>query len=225
MANRIQLPIAASLACALALVPLVLAAYALAPVEHLDVSLLVRISDHVPPIAKTRADAIAGLADPLPLLAMTAIVCGAALAVGRRREALAAAAVVAGANVTTQALKLVLAHPRYQPFPGHSHPWPTAFPSGHATAAASIAIALVLVAPPRLRLPAALAGATFAGLVGVSVVALEWHFPSDVIGALLVAGGWGFAALAALRLGAVRPRPPASRAGPQTVSRAAISTK
>ena len=88
---------------------------------------------------------LAHLGDPLPLLAMLAAVCAFALAVGRRREALAAVAVVAGANLTTQVLKVA---PRAPALPVRARatdqPGPIAFPSGHATAAASIAIAFAL---------------------------------------------------------------------------------
>lgn len=213
MAARIRTPALASVACAAALVPLVLAVYALAPAEHLDAALLVRTSAHLGPAAATVAEAIARLVDPLPLLLMTAVVCMLGVAWGRRREALAALAVVAGANVTTQVLKVVLAHPRYQPYPGHAAVWPTAFPSGHATAAVSIAIALALVAPPRLRPLAVPLGAGFAAAVAFSVVALEWHFPSDVLGGTLVAASWGFAALAALRIPR-SPDPSRPRGGP-----------
>jgi membrane-associated phospholipid phosphatase len=40
------------------------------------------------------------------------------------------------------------------------------------------------------------------------VVVLGWHYPSDVAGALLVVGAWGFAALAWLRLRSRRDRAP-----------------
>ena len=223
MAARIKVPALASAACAAALVPLVLAAYAVAPVERLDTSLLLRVSAHAGPAATALAEIVTRLADPLPLLAMTVVVCGLGIAWGRRPEALAAGAVVVGANVTTQVLKVVLAHPRQ----GQAGIWSTAFPSGHTTAAVSIAIALSLVAPPRLRPALALAGGGFAAMVAVSVVALEWHYPSDVLGGTLVAASWGFAAMAALRFRRLRESGP-RRSGsvrPQTASRAAISTK
>jgi membrane-associated phospholipid phosphatase len=220
MATRVRPPVLASAACAAALVPLAIAAYALAPVEHLDASLFMRIAYHVGPVADAVANAVAHLADPVPLLAMTLLACGLAWGSGRRREAAAAAAVVVGANVTTQLLKLVLAHPRYQPYAGLGHPTEYAFPSGHTTAAVSIAIAFALAVPPHLRGLAAVLGTAFAGSVAVSVVALEWHFPSDVLGGILVAGAWGFAALAWLRSrGEVRS------GRPQAATRAAISTK
>ena len=73
----------------------------------------------------------------------------------------AAIVVVAGANLTTQVLKAVLEHARCKAFEhGIQLPWPNSFPSGHTTAAASIAVALLLVAPARHRLVAPSASAS-----------------------------------------------------------------
>jgi membrane-associated phospholipid phosphatase len=188
VAEKVKTPLVACLACALALALLALAAYSFGPLERFDAKTLVHLSLQLESRPYRAAAGIAGLADPLPLLALLAAVVGFALALGRRREALA-----------TQLLKGVLAHPRYQPYAEFHQPWPNAFPSGHMTAAASIAVALMLVAPRGVWPLAAATGVVFAGLVGVSVVALEWHYPSDVLGGILVAAGWGFAALAACR--------------------------
>ncbi len=150
--------------------------------------------------------------------------CGIALWRGRPLDAAAAVAVVAGANLTTQVLKIALAHPRFQPVLGHDQLGPIAFPSGHATAATSIAIAFLFVVPHRWRPAVALAGACFVAAVGCSVMVLAWHFPSDVLGGVLVACGWGFAVLAARRIaegGGSASEAQASRAS----SRPAISVK
>jgi membrane-associated phospholipid phosphatase len=53
------------------------------------------------------------------------------------------------------------------------------------------------------------------------VVALHRHFPSDVPGGILVAGAWGFGALAVLRLVEGEGSQPLG----QRSSRAAISVK
>jgi membrane-associated phospholipid phosphatase len=122
---------------------------------------------------------------------------------------LAALIVVAGANLTTQLLKTTLEHARHRAFEhGIELPWPNSFPSGHTTAAASIAVALLLVVPAAHRLTAALLGVGLIAAVGLSVVILGWHYPSDVLGGLLVVGAWGFAGLAWLRLRAGRDRAP-----------------
>jgi len=108
--------------------------------------------------------------------------------------------VVAGANVTTQLLKVVLEHTRNKAWEhGFSMPWSTSFPSGHTTAAASIAVALLLVVPAGYRLLAVGVGAALTGVVGLAVVILGWHYPSDVLGALLVVAIWGLCAVAYLR--------------------------
>jgi membrane-associated phospholipid phosphatase len=222
VARRIAAPLLACLACAGALVLLALLAFRVGPVVHLDARLLERLTA-VP--GSTRFDVatvFAHLADPLPMIVMLIAICGLAVHWDRRREALAAVAVVAGANVTTQVLKALLDHHRYQSFLGPDQPWSGAFPSGHATAAASIGVALFLVAPARLRPLAAVIGASFTALVSVSVVLLEWHYPSDVLGGLLIVAGWGFAAVAALRL---RELADERRAPAQASSRFAISTK
>ncbi|GFJ96318.1 hypothetical protein Prum_099600 [Phytohabitans rumicis] len=68
------------------------------------------------------------------------------------------------------------------------------FPSGHATVAMSVVVALVLVLPPRVRGLAAVAGAGYATVAGVATMSLGWHRPSDVAGAVLIVGGWAAAA-------------------------------
>jgi hypothetical protein len=85
------------------------------------------------------------------------------------------------------------------------------FPSGHATVAMSLAIALVLVVSANVRGWAALGGFAYATLVGAGTVTAGWHRPSDVIGAYLVVATWAGASVAALLWaeGAERARPSA----------------
>ncbi len=99
---------------------------------------------------------------------------------------LAIAAILLGANVTTQLLKPLLAAPR----PARCPAGPVgaaSWPSGHATAAMSLAPVLVLAAPARLRPAVAALGAAFAVAVSYSFLTLGWHYPSDVFGGFLVA--------------------------------------
>jgi membrane-associated phospholipid phosphatase len=199
VAKRAKAPLAASLACVAALIALAYLAYAVGPSERLDARLLGDLAVHGDTALGWPAEGLAHLGDPLSLLLMLAAACAVALWRGRPRGALAAVAVVAGANVTTQILKVLLAHPRYQPSLGAFQVRGNAFPSGHATAAASIAVACLFVAPSRLRGLVAVAGAGFYLAVGCSVLLLDWHYPSDVAAGLLVAGAWGFAVLAVLR--------------------------
>lgn len=111
---------------------------------------------------------------------------------GRYRLAIGAGVLVLGANLTTQYLKAALDRP------GAFGPEPGSYPSGHVTVAMSLALALVLVVPPALRAAAALVGGAYAIGVGVAVIALDWHRPSDVVGAYLVTVAWTCVVMAAL---------------------------
>ncbi len=220
MAKRVGAPLAAWIGCAGALVLLALVAYGIDAAERADATLLTKFMARDASWGPL-AEPIAHMADALPLLGMLIVAC--AIALWRRRpiDAVAALVVVAGANLTTQVLKVVLAHPRFQATLGADQLGPIAFPSGHATAATSIAIAFAFVVPPGWRLAVAAVGTWFVLAVGCSIMVLAWHFPSDVLGGVLVASGWGFAVLALRRAaegGGSSPRA-------QTSERLAISVK
>jgi hypothetical protein len=111
----------------------------------------------------------------------------------RRRAdlAFACAVLLGGANLTTQLLKGHLAGRGDAPA-GLTH----SYPSGHSTVAMSLALAVLLVVPARLRFPAGVVGAAYATAIGVALVVTASHFPSDVAGGFCVAGAWAaFAAL------------------------------
>jgi membrane-associated phospholipid phosphatase len=194
--------VAACLACVTGLMLLTGMAYEVAPLERLDAEALGRLSASKDSFAAGVAAVSMHAVDPLPMVAMLTFVCFLAVHWGRPRQALAALALVAGANLTTQILKALLAHPRYQPVLGYRQIGSTSFPSGHATAALSIAAALALAVPDSWRLRAAIGGGAFALAVGCSVLVLNRHYPSDVLGGWLVAGAWLFAVLAVLRASA-----------------------
>jgi membrane-associated phospholipid phosphatase len=138
-----------------------------------------------------------GLFNPVPftLLSVGLLVC--AVAIGRARAGAAAFAAMLGAGVTTQLLKPALAVQRDFPL---WHPMgPEAYPSGHTTAVMSFALALAIVAPPRLRPLAAAAGALLTVGTVYSILILGGHYPSDVIGGFLVATAWACLAVIPLR--------------------------
>jgi PAP2 superfamily len=127
-------------------------------------------------------------------LASVAILGGGVILVAVMRArfllATAAAAVIGGANITTQALKALLPRPELlsgQPDIDVGN----TFPSGHATVAASIAVAALLVAPRRFRGAVAVVGVLYAAAVGVATLTAGWHRPSDAIAAVGVVVGWG----------------------------------
>ena len=145
-------------------------------------------------------------------LASLVLACVAAAAIGmvRRRLDLAvgAAVLVIAANLTTQLLKTRLERPDLDGFPA-----PNSFPSGHTTAAASVAFALVLVLPQAIRGMVTLIGAAYVTVIAVATVWAEWHRPSDTMAALFVALAWGGLVSAALRIRRVRIPGAAERPG------------
>jgi membrane-associated phospholipid phosphatase len=129
--------------------------------------------------------------------AITLVLAAFALLRGRPRTAVGVLALVAATSVSSQLLKIALAHPRFPAI--FDYPvGPQALPSGHGTAAMSLAMAGVLVAPRRARWAAAVIGSGLALAVGASVVAWGWHYPSDVLAGYLLATGWAPATGAAL---------------------------
>jgi membrane-associated phospholipid phosphatase len=135
-----------------------------------------------------------------------------ALARERPRVALAVAAIMALAPFTSEQLKPLLAHPHVQL--NGVVIGAASWPSGHATAAAALVLAAVLVAPARRRKLVSSIGAVFALAVGCALLILAWHMPSDVIGGYLVAALWAALVLAALRAVDRRWPPPLAVSAP-----------
>jgi membrane-associated phospholipid phosphatase len=199
MAPRVRSAVLASTACALAIAPLAVMAYSWNAFQHVDLRGFINLRHEEGPIHAFAA-VFVNLGDLAALLVFLGAACAIGLRYGRRREVIAAIVVVCGANLTTQLLKTTLEHARHKAFEhGVELPWPNSFPSGHTTAAASIAVALLLVAPATHRFLAAVLGLGITAAVGFSVIVLGWHYPSDVLGGLLVVGAWSFGALAWLR--------------------------
>ncbi len=119
----------------------------------------------------------------------------------RVARAVAAVAIVACSVVSVESLKHGL------PLLGEAIPAGrgATFPSGHASVAVSLGLALVLAVPSVLRPAAAVVGAAYAAGVGLSLILLGSHFPSDVVGSFFVCGFWAAAIAAALRGTASRP--------------------
>jgi membrane-associated phospholipid phosphatase len=144
-------------------------------------------------------------------LASLVLVCVAVAAIGMMRRrldlAVAAAILVIGANITTQLLKTRLVRPDLDGFPA-----PNSFPSGHTTAATSVAFALVLVLPHAIRGMVALIGAGYVAVIAVATVWAEWHRPSDTAAAMLIVLAWGALLSAVLRIARLRRPGSAERA-------------
>jgi membrane-associated phospholipid phosphatase len=94
---------------------------------------------------------------------------------------------MAGANLTTQLLKHAVLQ---RPDLGLGDRVVNTMPSGHTTAAASCAVALVLVVPRRMRALTAILGALYTAGTGIATLIGGWHRPSDVVAAGLVVLAW-----------------------------------
>jgi membrane-associated phospholipid phosphatase len=188
MPRRSQLALAGAAAVASALAPVWLAAVHVGPVHRLDAAILSGFTGLDGPLVRPFALFFAQLCDPHVFVWFAAALVIVALLRRRPRTAVAVAVVLLAANVTTQLLKPALATPRHSPpLEDAGQIVAASWPSGHATAAMAIALCLILVAPARLRPWAAAVGALFAVAVTFSLLTLGWHYPSDVLGGLLVA--------------------------------------
>jgi membrane-associated phospholipid phosphatase len=159
--------------------------------------------------------AIARLCDPVPFVFLAMVPVVVALVRGRPRVALAVALLLLGANETTQLLKPLLGGPR-DPVAGVVLTGST-WPSGHATASMSLALAMVIAAPARLRPRVGALMAAFSVAVCWSFLELGWHYPSDVLGGYEVASVWTLGTLSLLwTYEAHRPRLARRAAGRRT---------
>jgi len=138
------------------------------------------------------------LFNPLPFAILSGSLVVWAVVAGRPRAAAVALVTMVGAGVTTQLLKPLLA--THREYPSFHWMGPEAYPSGHTTAAMSLALALVIVSSPRWRPLAAAAGGLLTVGMVFSLLVLGSHYPSDVAGGILVATGWACLSTAALRL-------------------------
>ncbi len=142
--------------------------------------------------SRTRVtDVVSGILDVVSVASLAgaaAVIAVIALLRLRRAVGLAALSVLVLSNVATQVLKqLVLDRPDL----GLTERTPStlnSMPSGHATVAFSVAVALVIVLPARVRSSAATLGAAYAALTAAATMSSGWHRPSDSVVAFLVVG-------------------------------------
>jgi membrane-associated phospholipid phosphatase len=187
------------LACVAGLAAVLVLAFWVGPLEHLDRSVLDALSRPTGSFANELAFAVVKLADPLAFV--VAATATALIALARRRipDAVFAVALVAGTGLLDLALQALISHPRYRPIPpgGGPYPFDNSYPSGHSAGALAISLAFLTVVPPAWRRPVAVAGALYTVAVAVALPVINYHFPSDVLGGWLLAGVCWFALLAA----------------------------
>jgi membrane-associated phospholipid phosphatase len=181
----------------------------LVPITHVkDAAALYDFTRLNRPLVEAPANILLDLLYP-PFYAAWGIVL-VAIAMRRRLPwmALAVVLVLPLAPLSAELLKPLLAHPHDQLGPRYITN--ASWPSGHATAALTLAWCALLVAPPARRQLVAALGGAFALAVGGALLVLSWHMPSDVVGGYLLATLWAalaFATLHALGLdgGAAEP--------------------
>jgi membrane-associated phospholipid phosphatase len=199
VSRRPAIPLLVAFACLLAMVATGLLALASPGAHERDAAMLHGFVALDRPRVHGAVVLLAHLADPLPYLLVGAALIAWAFLRGLvwRAGCVAALLVVTGAS--TQALKHLLAEPRFEAWLGVHQIGEASWPSGHSTAAMTLALCAVLVAPAALRPAVAVLGGAFAAGVGYAVLVLAWHFPSDVLGGFLMAATWMALAVAALR--------------------------
>ena len=179
--------------CAMALTWYV--AHGLAVGRQVDASVLGGFLQLGRPDLNRVTSAIANLCDPMPFIVWAAVPVAIALVRGRPRVALALAVLLLGANESTEVLKPLLTGTR-DPVSGLAL-GDASWPSGHATASMSLALAMVIAVPRRWRPVVGAGMAAFCVAIVYAFLELGWHYPSDVLGgfemsttwALLVVGG------------------------------------
>ena len=139
---------------------------------------------------------VASLCNPMPYVLLAAVPVAIALARRRPRVAIALAVLMIGAAESAEHLKPLLAGPR-DPVIGR-YLGDGTWPSGHATAAMALALAMVISVPSRLRPAVGAVMAAFTVAVVYSFLELGWHYPSDVIGGFELASTWSLLVLGAL---------------------------
>jgi membrane-associated phospholipid phosphatase len=190
--DRRPLAVAAASAALAAAVYVVIANVAFA--QRVDVRVLEDAMAHQTYDRATLATDFVSFFDPASFALLLAFLVGGAMLAGRTRAGIAVGAAVLGAEITAQVLKPLLAVQR--PSPADHYLPAASWPSGHTTAAVSLLFGLLILLPPRLRPPVAVLGGGFAAIVLGSLVLLGSHYPSDVLGGILVSAAWCAAALA-----------------------------
>ena len=129
------------------------------------------------------AAAFIGLVTPILIVGGVLVVLMITLRNNPIALALRVAVVTLGPIATAWALKQSLQRPDLNGLVMHN-----SFPSGTLTAVTALVCAIVFATPHRWRAVVAINGGLIVIGTAISVIVLQWHRPSDVIGALLLVG-------------------------------------
>ncbi len=153
--------------------------------RRLDHALMLAVEDRFSSVR----DGLLGLLNLVSVLSVglvLVVLAGIALARRRPGAAVAGIALVLGTQVLTQGLKAVL------PREGSAE---NSLPSGHVTVITALVVAAMLTLPVALRWLVGLAGMLLVAGTSVSVMAVGWHRPGDVLAAFGVVAAVGGALL------------------------------
>lgn len=218
MATRLRSPqtaLLAALLCGLATAAVAVLVYLVPSAQRLDATALHGFNSLEAGLGGPTW-LIAFLSAPLAIVPGLPLLLWAGWHLGRKREALVGTAVVVASSATAEVVKILSAGERFQPILGSHQVKAGSFPSGTVAVVMAFAVAALIVVPTRFRLRIAIAGIVAVAAVAVSVMVNLWHFPSDVLGGILVPTGYGFLGIAALRY---MRRPRAKRSARLTVRR------
>ena len=104
----------------------------------------------------------------------------------------------AGAALCTGVLKHTLVQSRVCMCLADDRVGSGAWPSGHATLATALVLSAVIVAAPRWRAGVALVGGGALAAFYGALLVMGWHYPSDVLGGLLMGALWALAGVGVL---------------------------
>lgn len=147
--------------------------------QALDTRAMLVIASHLS--TQTWTATLLGLVTPLSVAAATLALAGLATLRSGHRSAFDVVAIVSATVLSATVLKDLLVRPEFLGDAGNS------LPSGHVAAIAGLTLAAATSAPPIHRAWVAILGVTATGLTGIAVIAQQWHRPSDVLAAALVA--------------------------------------
>jgi membrane-associated phospholipid phosphatase len=165
-------------------------AFAVAGLHNLDGLLLYDALLPAHSLLWATSSFVTALLQPLPFALWTGLLASLALVRRQPKIALFVVMLCVGATATTEALKPLLAEQRFFALLGDAQISADSFPSGHATAALALAVSALVTASPKLRPYAAVGGLVLFASASYSVLALGWHYPSDLVGGLLVVAFW-----------------------------------
>ncbi len=190
--------VAGCLVCIAGIAVVLILAYWVAPLEHLDRNVLDALSAPTGSFANAAAYAVVKLADPVAWVIGAMIATLIALGRSRVWDAVLVLALLAGTGLLDIALQALLSHSRYRPIAVvGAHPFDNSYPSGHSAGALAISLAFLTVVPPTWRRPTVAVGALYTLAVSLGLPIINYHYPSDVLGGWLLAAGWWFALLGA----------------------------